>query len=342
LARCLVAGRAVWFYAAKLVWPSPLTFIYPRWHIDTGSWWQYLFPLAAAAVLLILWLLRRRIGNAPLVAVLFFVGTLVPVLGFVNFYFMRLSFVADHLQYLPSVGLLALAAALISRALEKLGARPLIGMCLTACVLILLGTVTWTRGLVYRDAQLLWRDTLEKNRACWLAHNNLGIILVNRNEPEQAIEHFTAAIDIKPDYPIARFNLGKALYAKGELEKAKAHLREVLRVSPDGHNARAILGIIAAQQGRLDEAAAYLTAELQLHPTDSLTYYNLGLVRAQQKKWSEAYSCLRQACDLGPGNYQYHYALAEVLKHLKRFDEADEVLNYARRLERWSRLTKGQ
>src|SRR5207302_690959 len=103
VARCLVAGRALWFYAAELVWPAQLTFIYPRWHIDTGAWWQYLFPLTAASFVATLWLLRRRIGTGPLAAVLFFAGTLVPVLGFVNFYFMRLSFVADHLQYLPSV-----------------------------------------------------------------------------------------------------------------------------------------------------------------------------------------------------------------------------------------------
>jgi hypothetical protein len=152
VARCLVAGRALWFYVAKLVWPSQLTFIYPRWHIDTGAWWQYLFPLTAAAFMAILWLLRRRIGTGPLAAVLFFAGTLAPVLGFVNFYFMRLSFVADHLQYLPSIGLLVLAAALISRALQPMRRGPSWARPVMACVLIVLGTVTWTRGLVYRDA----------------------------------------------------------------------------------------------------------------------------------------------------------------------------------------------
>jgi hypothetical protein len=78
LDRCLVAGRALWFYAGKLVWPYKLTFIYPRWQIDAGLWWQYLFPAAAVAVIFILWVMRRRIGKGPLVAVLFFAGTLVP------------------------------------------------------------------------------------------------------------------------------------------------------------------------------------------------------------------------------------------------------------------------
>jgi len=113
LDRCLIAGRAVWFYAAKLLWPAKLTFFYPRWHIDAGLWWQYLFPLAAVAVIAALWWLRSRLGKGPLVAVLLFVGTLTPALGFVDVYPMRFSFVADHFQYLASAGLIALGAAFL-------------------------------------------------------------------------------------------------------------------------------------------------------------------------------------------------------------------------------------
>jgi tetratricopeptide (TPR) repeat protein len=272
-----------------------------------------------------------------LAAVLFFAGTLAPVLGFVNFYFMRLSFVADHLQYLPSVGLLVLAAALMSRALQPMRPGLSWGRSVMACVLILLGTLTWTRGLVYRDAQLLWTDTLAKNPDCWLAHNNLGIILAARDQPQQAIQHFTAALDIKPGYPIAHLNLAKALYRRGELDQARAHLLEVLRLSPVGHDARAILGAIASQQGRLDEAAGYFMAELQFHPEAAEAHYNLGLVRAQQKNWSEACACLRQACALAPGVSQYHYVFADVLRQLGQFDEADEELSRAWRLKRQGR-----
>src|SRR5262249_37871594 len=84
--RLLIAGRALWFYAGELAWPAGLTFLYPRWHVSADSWWQYGFPLAALAVLLALYALRGRIGRGPLTAVLFFVGTLVPALGFFNVY----------------------------------------------------------------------------------------------------------------------------------------------------------------------------------------------------------------------------------------------------------------
>ena len=89
LDRCLITERALWFYAGKLLWPHPLAFIYARWHVDAAVWWQYLFPLAAAATVAALHLARGRIGSGPLVAVLCYVTTLAPALGFVNVYPMR-------------------------------------------------------------------------------------------------------------------------------------------------------------------------------------------------------------------------------------------------------------
>ena len=111
VARLLLAGRALWFYAGKLAWPHPIVFFYPRWQIDARVWWQYLFPAAAVLVPVGLWLLRGRIGRGPLAAVLMFAGVLVPALGFFNVYYMRYAYVSDHFQYHASLALIALAAA---------------------------------------------------------------------------------------------------------------------------------------------------------------------------------------------------------------------------------------
>jgi hypothetical protein len=119
--RVLVAGRAVWFYAAKLVWPYPLVFVYPRWTIDTHAWWQYIFPLGVLAVIGGLWWARARIGRGPLAAVLIFCGVLVPAIGFFNVFPYRYSFVADHFQYHASIALIALAAAGIVLAVRLRG-----------------------------------------------------------------------------------------------------------------------------------------------------------------------------------------------------------------------------
>jgi len=119
--RILLAGRILWFYAGKLVWPHPLSFQYDRWHVDAGAWPDYFAPLAAVAVVAALWLLRRRIGHGPLVAVACFGVALFPALGFFNVYPMRYASVADHFQYLAAAPLLALGVALAARGLARLG-----------------------------------------------------------------------------------------------------------------------------------------------------------------------------------------------------------------------------
>src|SRR5678815_3984281 len=116
--RLLIAGRVPWFYLRTLLVPARLTFIYPRWTIDAGAAWQWVFPLLTAATVAGLWAARRRIGTGPLVAVLFFLVTLAPAAGFVDVYPMRYSFVADHFQYLASLGPLVLVAAGIATALR--------------------------------------------------------------------------------------------------------------------------------------------------------------------------------------------------------------------------------
>ncbi len=168
--RVLIAGRALWFYAGKLIWPIPLAFIYPRWTINPHAAWQWIFPVAVIVLIAALALLHKRIGRGPLASVLFFVGTLFPALGFVNVYPMRFSFVADHFQYLASIGLIVLAA----NGLSKI---PWHGQARLASLSLLLGAfglLTFNQSRAYRDEPTLWLDTLKKNPDCWLAMDNLG------------------------------------------------------------------------------------------------------------------------------------------------------------------------
>src|SRR5207245_5163521 len=118
-----LGGRAMWLCAAKIVAPVRLSFIYPRWEIDASAWWQWRFPLAAAGVVAAAWRLRDRIGRGPLAAVLYFAITLAPALGFVDVYPFRYSFVADHFQYLSSLGPIALLVALGTAGVRKVAAR---------------------------------------------------------------------------------------------------------------------------------------------------------------------------------------------------------------------------
>ena len=217
----LIAGRAMWFYAGKLLWPTTLMFVYPRWEIDAGAWWQYLFPLTAVALVLGLWLLRHRLGRGPLVAVLFFGGTLVPVLGFFNVYFMRYSFVADHFQYLPSIGLLALFAA----GLARLGSHFMGGSQVAhglggGGLLALLAALTWQQAAAYRDPLTKWSNILAKNPECWMAWVNRGCVHRDRGDMEQAIADLTRAIEVKADCVEAYNDRGEVFRELGRNQRA--------------------------------------------------------------------------------------------------------------------------
>jgi len=162
--RCIIAGRAICFYVGKLFWPQKLIFIYPRWQIDAGIWWQYLFPLAVVVVFIALWLFRRQIGKAPLVALLFFVVTLFPALGFFDVYPMRFSFVADHFQYLASIGLIVLCTAVSTTIVQRLDRVYRIIGCVTYGIIILImGMLVWQQGQIYQNTETLWRKTIANN-----------------------------------------------------------------------------------------------------------------------------------------------------------------------------------
>ena len=146
LQRCLIAGRVPWFYLGKLLWPVELTFIYERWVVDPGIWWQWSYPLATLALLVGCWLWWRKRGRrGPLVAVLLFGGTLFPALGFISVYPFRYSFVADHFQYHASLAIFVAAAAVGVRRVDRYGPRGhRVGVVLAMVVLGLCGGTTLT------------------------------------------------------------------------------------------------------------------------------------------------------------------------------------------------------
>jgi tetratricopeptide (TPR) repeat protein len=323
LDRFLVAGRALWFYAGKLVWPYELTFIYPRWQIDAGAWWQYLFPVAAMAVIFTLWLLRQRLGKGPLVAVLFFAGTLFPALGFFDVYPMRFSFVADHFQYLASIGLIALGAAGATIFFEKLGpSYRNLGFVACVGVLLALGLGVWKQGSIYRDAEMLYRDTIAKNPNAWMAHNNLGVLLQEKASVAAAMTHYTRALRIKPDNPITHYNMAEVLFLQEKFNDAIAHCLEALRLKPDYPKPHNILGLTYARQGKIDEAIAQFSQALRMKPDYANPHNNLGALLARQGKLDEAIAHFSEALRILPDYAKAQNNLAEALARQGKIDEA--------------------
>jgi tetratricopeptide (TPR) repeat protein len=287
--RVLIAGRALVFYAGKLCWPTNLTFIYPRWLIDAGAAWQYLFPLAVLAVLAAAWVGRRTWGRGPLAACLFFAGTLVPALGFIDVYPMRYSFVADHFQYLASVGLIVLVVAAGRAVLHRLGPAGRVAAAVAgAAVLIVLGVLTWRQAGIYKDLPTLWRDTIEKNPGSWMAHTNLGVYLFREGEYDGARAHYAEAVRLKPDDPSIHYYLGEVLALQGRPGQAIIHFSEALRLRPNYPEARALLGVALAQHGKPAEALPHLLEAVGSDPNNPQPIYNLAVAYSQLGRMDEA------------------------------------------------------
>ncbi|HMG06197.1 MAG TPA: tetratricopeptide repeat protein, partial [Chthoniobacterales bacterium] len=197
--RFLVASRALWFYLGKLVWPANLVFSYPRWTISAGNPLDYTWLLATAAAVALVYLARRRFGRGPEVAALFFVATLSPVLGFIMLYTFRYSFVADHYQYLACIGPLAVAAAGITIAVDRLGEgkRSLKGA-VGGALLAALGLLSWRLTAMYKNSDTLWWTTIDKNPDSWMGHNNIAISLLNAGRVDEAVAHYEKALDLNP------------------------------------------------------------------------------------------------------------------------------------------------
>jgi tetratricopeptide (TPR) repeat protein len=283
LQRLLLAGRAICHYVATLFWPASLAFTYPRWTIDAHAAPAYAYPVAVAALGAALWRVRAW-SRAPLAAFLIFTGSLVPVLGFLNVYPFRYSFVADHFQYHASIALVILVAAGITSAFERASspAQRRAGTLAVALLVVTLGALTWRQASTYGDAETLYRATIARNPGSWMAHHNLGRLLSRKpGGLDDAIAQFEAVLRLKPDHARAQYSLGVALQRVGRAAEAVPHFEAAIRLEPDNFvlvsNSHYLLGeILTHTPGRLDEAIAHLEEAIRRRPLIAETHERLG------------------------------------------------------------------
>jgi tetratricopeptide (TPR) repeat protein/uncharacterized membrane protein YeaQ/YmgE (transglycosylase-associated protein family) len=309
--RTLIAGRASWFYLGSLAWPVALSFNYSRWVIDAGIWWQYLFPVAMAATVGTLWWQRERLGRGPLAGLVIFLITVAPALGFVNVYPFRFSFVADHFQYLASLGIIVVAAAGMATLAQRWSASQSVRFALAVVLCAPLALQTWRQSHHYADEESLYRATLATNPQSWLAHTNLSAILVHRTEADvrQATTHARAALALKPDSPAVQYNLALALERQGAFLDAASHYRAAIELfdptERDAGHVRMVrahhrLGVALAGAGRVDDAIAAHREALRHAPTDPDIHTDLAMVLAASQHLDDAITHFETAAQYRP------------------------------------------
>jgi len=335
--KSLIASKSLLFYPQKIIWPHPLIFNYSRWEIDGASLMSY-WPVPVVAligIVLVWWFLKGRRG--PFIALAFFAGTIFPAIGFFNVYPHRFSFVADHFQYLASIGVIAFLVGIA----QRLIGNPKRFLACGAIPLVIFSILTWNQSGEYRNLETLWRATLAKNPQAWMPHNNLSSLMLRRadekirkGEPadveiETARQHAQSAIGLKPAHHTAHANLSEALRLQGRYDEALYHITRAVAerpVWPDHHR----------NQGRMFELLNNPNAAMdayrrmiELTPNHIPARLDLArlLVSAEELEYAtEQYDAV---LTLQPDNFISLGNLSNIRNQLRQFALADALFDRA-------------
>jgi tetratricopeptide (TPR) repeat protein len=329
--RILVASRAVWFYLSKLIWPSNLTFIYPKWNISPTHLLDYIWLLAGIVACVAIYFVRRYVGRSVEVAAAFFVATLSPVLGLIMLFTFRYTFVADHYQYLACIGPIALVSAGIASLADVFKQYRAFVLSAALFAVASLGALTWRQAANYGDIETLWRTTLARNPECWMAHTNLGLVLLQKGQFDDGIAHYRAALQMQPDWWDAEYNLGAALLGKGEVDEAIVHCDRAVAMQPNDPDAQVSFGDALLQEKRVEEAIVHYRKAMALRPDYFLPHYGLARAFLEKGELDNAVQYCRAALFIRPDDADCHTVLAVALD--QKGETAEAIHHYKKAVQ---------
>ncbi len=297
--RPFVAGDALAWYLAKVVWPLPLAIDYGRTPaFVTAHAWGYLTWLVPAALAVLLMRLRGRFP-ALTAAGAVFLFALLPVLGLSPFLFQAHSTVADRYLYLAMLGPALALAWLLTRVNSR---RAVAAVAVCVPVFLLLGFLTLRQIPVWDSTETLFAHALSVNPRSWIIYTLRGQYRAHDGLMEQAIADDRAAIAILPTGNDARTALGLALLQTGRANDAIALFQDSVRVLPDFVDAYYYLGAALDTQGRTAEAANAYENVLRLAPAHALAHNALGLDLLKEHRPADALPHFQQAARLRPAS----------------------------------------
>ena len=311
-------------YLEKTLLPTSLAAFYP--HPGAIPLWQ---SMGSAVVLVAVTALALRLlRTRPWVAVgwLWFLGTLVPVIGLVQ---VGAQAMADRYGYLPLVGLFVVVAweaeALLGR-LRSGRAALWVG---AVAVVAVLGVTTWRQILHWTDHETLFRHALAVTADNPRAHEILSGELVRNGKVEEAFLHARETTRLQPRNARVWYNLGVLLREAGRLDEAREALQEALRIDPGDGKAWANLGGVELQSGRTADAERAFREGVRAAPQDAMSWFGLGSFLGRAGQVPEAIEAYRESLRLDPGSMQAWSNLAVAYLAAGRIDEAGDAFRAA-------------
>lgn len=317
-ARAALALQSYGSYLGKVVWPSGLAVFYPH----PGSHvvlWKTAASASVLAVATMVVACKGRTRGWLVVGWLWFLGTLVPTLGFVQ---VGSQAMADRYMYLPMIGLCVMSAWGIGELAGRRNGNAVAAVALSGAWLAALMACAVVQVGYWRGSVPLFMHALEVTGDNWGAQNSLGIAATQAGKGEEAITRFREAVRLRPDMAVLRVNLAGSLARAGRLDEAAVHFREALRLDPgDGESAYSMY-VLLSRQGKQEEAVRYLSEGMDVLPGDAAGNNRLGLLLAGRERFEDAAARFNEAIRIRPDYWEAHYNLAVALGRLGRKAEA--------------------
>ncbi len=324
-------GNAITSYATyilKTFWPAKLAVFYP--YPDQLPWWLIIVSLTTLGIVTYIAILLRSRMPYLIVGWLWYLGTLVPVIGIIQ---VGNQAMADRYTYIPLIGLFIMITWGVYD-LAKNRDKTKILMPLSATLVITaIAVLSWIQIGHWKNSLTLFRHSINVTKDNYIIINNIGVTLIENGKKDEGETYLKESLKIKPDYPQSNYGLGYVLMQKGNIIEAEKYLREALRTKPDYAYAHAKLGALLSSKGKDEEAEKHLREALRIKPDFPEAQNSLGIALKNQGKLQESVNLYKEAIRANQGNPAAYFNQGNALVSQGRLDEGIASFREALRIK---------